>query len=95
MGLFDIFKKNKNIDLEAKRIEYLNRFGRITDGEIIDSEMTDTGEVIYYTYNVHGANYESSEILSSERLINPLKYAPGAKVGVRYDPKQHANSILV
>ena len=95
MGLFDIFKKNKNIDLEAKRLEYLNRFGRITDGEIIDSEITGTGEVIYYTYNVHGANYESSEILSQERLVNPLKYAPGAKVGVRYDPKQHANSILV
>ena len=95
MGLFDIFKKKQHIDLEAKRLEYLNRFGRITDGEIIDSEPTEVGEVIYYTYNVHGANYESSEILIQERLVNPLKYAPGAKVGVRYDPKQHANSILV
>ena len=95
MGLFDIFKKKQNIDLDAQRREYLNRFGRITDGEIIDSEITDIGEVIYYTYSVHGADYESSEILVHERLINPLKYAPGAKVGVRYDPKQHANSILV
>ena len=95
MGFFDIFKKKQNIDLDAQRREYLNRFGRITDGEIIDSEITDIGEVIYYTYSVHGADYESSEILGHERLINPLKYAPGAKVGVRYDPKQHANSILV
>ena len=95
MGFFDIFKKKQTVDLEAKRIEYLNRFGRITDGEIIDSEITEAGEVVYYSYSVHGADYESSEILSHERLIDPLKYAPGAKVGVRYDPKQHANSILV
>jgi hypothetical protein len=95
MGLFDIFKRKQTVDLVAKRLEYLNRFGRITDGEIIDSEMTEAGEVVYYTYNVHGANYESSEILSVERTLDPLKYAPGAKVGVRYDPKQHANSILV
>jgi hypothetical protein len=95
MGLFDIFKKKQNIDLEAKRLEYLNRFGRITDGEIIDSEITELGEIVYYSYSVHGADYESSEIISNERLTDPLKYAPGAKVGVRYDPKQHANSILV
>lgn len=95
MGFFDIFRKKQEVDLEAKRREYLNRFGRITEGAIIDSETTDEGgEVVYYSYNVHGADYESSEILSADKLGDPLKYAPGASVGVRYDPKQHANSIL-
>ena len=95
MGIFDIFKKKKVIDFEAQRREYLNRFGRITDGAIIDTEITETGEIVYYSYSVHGADYESSEFLTFEQIPDAVKYAPGAKIGVRYDPKQHANSILV
>ena len=95
MGIFDLFRKKTTIDPEVRRREYLNRFGRITDGAIIDAETTDVGEVVYFSYSVHGADYESSEIISFELLSDPVKYAPGAKIGVRYDPKQHANSILV
>ncbi len=95
MGIFDIFRKKETVDLEAKRREYLNRFGRITDGAIIDAEATETGEIVYFSYSVHGADYESSEIISNQQITDSLKYAPGAKIGVRYDPKQHANSILV
>ena len=95
MGIFNIFKKKETVDLEAKRREYLNKFGRITDGTIIDTEPNGTGEVIYFSYSVHGADYESSEFIENERIQSLIKYAPGAKIGVRYDPKQHANSILV
>jgi hypothetical protein len=95
MGIFNIFRKKEIVDLEAKRREYLNRFGRITDGSIIDTEIIETGEVVYYSYSVHGADYESSEIIAFEMITDPIKYAPGAKIGIRYDPKQHANSILV
>ncbi len=95
MGIFDIFRKKEVIDLEAKRREYLNRFGRITDGAIIDAEAAENGEIVYYSYSVHGADYESSEIILFEQITDQIKYAPGAKIGVRYDPKQHANSILV
>jgi hypothetical protein len=95
MGIFDIFRKKEVVDLEVNRREYLNRFGRITDGEIIDTEEVENGEIIYYSYSVHGADYESSEIIASEQITDPVKYAPGAKIGVRYDPRQHANSILV
>ena len=95
MGIFDIFKKKEIVDFESKRREYLNRFGRITDGEILDTEAGEGGEIIYYSYSVHGADYESSEIIAFEQITDPIKYAPGAKIGVRYDPKQHANSILV
>lgn len=94
MSILNFFRKKKNVDLEAQRREYLGRFGRITDGTVVESESIENGEIIYYAYSVHGADYESSEILSAERTTNPLKYAPGAKIGVRYDPKQHANSIL-
>lgn len=94
MSIFNIFKKKKEVDFEAQRREYLGRFGRITDGTVLDSEVVENGEIIYYVYNVHGADYESSEILSTERITDALKYAPGAKIGVRYDPKQHANSVI-
>jgi hypothetical protein len=96
MGIFDRFRKKKDIDLEAERREKLLRFGRITDATIVDSETTETGEeVVYYYYSVHGTDFESSQILTAEQLSEPLKYAPGAKVGVRYDQKQHGNSILI
>ena len=95
MGLFDIFKRRTEVDSETQRRQHLARSGRITEGTILDSETTDDGhELVYYHYDIHGANFESSEILSGDKLRNPLKYAPGAKVGVRFDPKNHGNSIL-
>ncbi|HEY0048151.1 MAG TPA: hypothetical protein VGB68_02620 [Pyrinomonadaceae bacterium] len=95
MGLFSIFKQKKNVDLEAERRERLRQKGRICDGTIIDSETNAQGEIVFYVYSVHGVDFESSELLSEEQLIDPLKYAPGAKVGVRFDPKNHGNSMLV
>ena len=96
MGFFDFLKSKKEIDLDAARREFLAKSGRICDGTIIDSETTEAGEeLVYYFYTVHGVDFESSEILTEEQRENPLKYAPGAKVGVRFDPKNHGNSMLV
>jgi len=96
MGLFDIFKSKKRINSETERRAFLETKGRITDGTIIESETSDSGEeIVHYYYTVQGANFESSEILSEEQRANLLKYAPGAKIGVRYDPKNHGNSMLV
>lgn len=95
MGIFDFFRSKQNVDLESERRTRLQREGRITDGTILDSETNEAGdEIVYYFYTVHGTDFESSEILTGEKLRNPLKYAPGAKVGVRYDQKQHGNSML-
>lgn len=96
MSLFDVFKRKKKVNSEFERREFLLDKGRITDGAIIESEINEAGEeIVFYYYTVQGANYESSEILTAEQRENPLRYAPGAKVGVRYDPRQHGNSILV
>ncbi|MGI8883643.1 MAG: DUF3592 domain-containing protein [Pyrinomonadaceae bacterium] len=96
MGLFNIFKRKEKIDLEAKRREDLRKIGRITDGTIIDSEINDKGEeIVIYFYSIQGVDFESSEMLTEEQRENPLKYAPGAKVGIRFDPKNHGNSMLV
>lgn len=95
MGIFSIFKKKQSFDLEVQRREHLTKNGRLTDGTIIENADENAISVVSYVYSVHGANYESSEILNDEQIANSLKYAPGAKVGVRYDPKQHGNSMLV
>lgn len=95
MGLFDIFK-SKKVGTEAERREFLKAKGRITDGTIVDTETNADGEeIVFYYYNIQGVDFESSEILTEEQRVNPLKYAAGAKVGVRFDPKNHGNSMLV
>jgi hypothetical protein len=95
MGLFDIFRRKKADESSQTRRIFLEKNGRICDGTIIDTEILDSGEeVAFYFYNIQGVDFESSEILTDEQRQNPLKYAPGAKVGVRFDPKNHGNSIL-
>ena len=96
MGIFEFFtKKRPRINPEAQRRENLMRAGRITDGTILEGEEGSSSRVVYYFYSVQGVDYESSEILTEEQLSNSIKYAPGAKIGVRYDPKNHGNSMLV
>jgi hypothetical protein len=95
MGFFDIFKRKPEVDLDAQRREFLLTKGRICDGTILDSETNAAGEeIVIYFYQIQGVDFESSEILSEKQKENPLKYAPGAKVGVRFDPRNHGNSIL-
>jgi hypothetical protein len=89
-------KRSKNELTDADRRALLISNGRITDGVIIDSESTrDGGEIVFYVYTLNGVDFESSELLTEEQRRDPLKYAPGAKVGVRYDPRNQGNSMLV
>lgn len=94
MGFFSFLKPKKDDPLEGRR-EYLLEHGRITDGVIIDTETRPNGdEVVFYVYSLNGVDFESSELLSEEQRRDPLKFAPGAKVGIRYDPKNQGNSTL-
>lgn len=96
MSLFDIFRRKNKEDANAKRRKLLLEKGRIADGTIIDTAMSDSGEEIaYYCYSIAGVDFESSEILTEEQRQNSIKYAPGAIVGVKFDPRNHGNSILV
>ena len=95
MGLFSRFKRKEIVDVHAERRRLLLASGRITDGKIIDTETTAGGdEIVYYVYTLNGVDFESSEMLDGEQKNDPLKYAPGAKVGVRYDPRNQGNSML-
>ena len=96
MGVLSLFRKKKFSDRDAERRAFLMARGRITDGKIIDYEINGRGEeFVFYVYTLNGVDFESSEILTDEQRQNPLAYAPGAKVGIRYDPKNQGNSMLV
>jgi hypothetical protein len=96
MGILSLFRKKRRPRSHAERRRLLAENGRITDGRIIDYEITPANEeIVYYVYTLNGVDFESSEILTPEQRSRPLNYAPGAKVGVRYDPRNQGNSMLV
>lgn len=96
MGILSLFKRKEKEDPIAARRAFLVAHGRITDGKIIDTETNARGEeIVFYLYTLNGVDFESSELLDEEQRRDPLRYAAGAKVGVRYDPKNQGNSMLV
>ena len=95
MGLRKLLGRKDKTDPVEERRRYLLAHGRITDGRIIDSLTNPRGsEVVFYRYTLNGVDFESSELLSDEQRCDRLKYAPGSKIGVRYDPKNQGNSML-
>lgn len=96
MALWRLFQ-GKKADSEAERFERLLKSGRITEGKVIDSDGASVDEItqIFYVYSVNGADYESSQMLTDEQRERQAEYAPGAKVSIRYDPRQPGNSIVV
>ena len=94
MGILDKLLRRQKPIVGDRRTRLL-RSGRITDGIIIDSETDASGaEIAFYLYTLNGVDFESSDILTDSQLSEPIKYAPGAKVGIRYDPKNQGDSIL-
>jgi hypothetical protein len=94
MGFVDKLLRRKQADPDARRRNLLAN-GRITDGVILDSEINAAGEeIVFFLYTLNGVGFESSEILTPEQRRHSIKYAPGAKVGIRYDPKNQGNSIV-
>lgn len=94
MGILDFFKRRKSHDPDARR-QSLLAHGRITDGVILESSVNGSGEeIVYFQYTLNGVDFESSDVLTDEQRLEPVKYAPGAKVGVRYDTKNQGNSIV-
>ncbi|MEO6655447.1 MAG: hypothetical protein ABIO36_05140 [Pyrinomonadaceae bacterium] len=94
MGIIDKILRRKKIDPDERRRSLLAN-GRITDGVILDSEINADGEeVIFYLYTLNGVDFEASDILSRQQRLERAKYAPGAKVGIRYHPRNQGNSIV-
>jgi len=63
-------------------------------GDALVVEATDS--LLYYTYSVHGVEYNASQEIAALRELLPAE--PGRLVGVanlKYSPKNPANSILI
>ena len=94
MGILDKILRRKKVDPNDRR-RLLLANGRITDGVIIESEVNGSGEeIVFFTYTLNGVDFESSDILTVEQRRDPIRYAPGARVGIRYDQKNQGNSIV-
>ncbi|MGH9846419.1 MAG: DUF3592 domain-containing protein [Blastocatellia bacterium] len=73
---------------------WLIQFGRVTEGQIVDSQPGVAEITIYYRYEVANVDYETSQKLTFEQEKQKHLYAPGASVTVRYDPKNPGSSIV-
>lgn len=94
MGLLDRILRKPPLRAVDRRQKLLVT-GRITDGVILDNEFGSAGEeIVVYLYTLNGVDFESSDILTDAQREDPIRYAPGAKVGIRYDPKNQGNSII-
>ncbi len=78
--------------LEAHRRQWLARHGKLSGGEII--ELLDHS--LSYCYDVRGINYTASQDISSLAAYLPQdRWSIIGGVGVRYDPRNPANSIVL
>lgn len=94
MGIVDKILRRKKADPEARR-RFLLANGRITDGVILDSGVNETGdETVHFLYTLNGVDFEAFEVLTPAQAKEPARYAPGAHVGIRYDPKNQGNAIV-
>src|SRR5580693_5165251 len=77
---------------EKRRRLHVHRVGRLGDALIVEA----TDSLLYYTYSVHGVEYNASQEIASLRDLLPAE--PGRLVGVanlKYSPRNPANSILL
>lgn len=96
MGILDIFKRKKT-DGEAQRRASLLLSGRITDGSIFDVIADEAGTItqVFYSYQINGVEYESSQSLDADQQRRSGDYFPGSHVTVRFNPRQPGNSVVV
>ncbi len=96
MGIFNLFRK-KQVDDEATRCAQLRRTGRIAEGAIFDVGTDETGAItqIFFSYNINGVDYESSQALDHEQCLRQSEYQPGEHITIRYNPQQPGNSVVV
>jgi hypothetical protein len=96
MGILDIFRRKKTGDEASRRVALLN-MGRITEGSIFDVITDEAGAItqVFYNYEINGVEYESSQSLDEAQRVRSSDYFPGARVTVRFNPRQPGNSVVV
>ena len=97
MSILDIFRRKPKGDPESARRAALLRAGRIAEGSIFDVITDEAGAItqVFYNYEINGVEYESSQALDPQQRARSADYFPGARVTVRFNPRQPGNSVVV
>lgn len=79
-------------EIERRRRLAVSRTGKLGVGEILDME----GSLILYSYVVAGVHYSNSQDVSSLEALLPAErmQIPG-HVGIKFNPRIPANSIVI
>lgn len=75
-------------EIERRRRDRINRIGKIIDGAI--TEMV--GDSVIFTYEVRGVVYTASQDIST---IDHDGLLPVGPAGIKYDPRNPADSIVI
>jgi hypothetical protein len=85
---------------ERERRVKLNAIGRLTDGTVLDvNEIQDpklgAQQLVIYTYDVAGVQYEcSQEVTHLRQFVDLHSCRLGLPASVKYDPHNPSNSIV-
>jgi hypothetical protein len=106
-------------EAERERRSYLNRVGRIVEGQVLEIVEGPAGQpgsstasrfgkrsaektrimshkMLLYTYSISGVTYEAAQDISGlEEQACLERVVAGQPVGVKYDPANPSNSILI
>lgn len=94
-------KRKTDEQLERERRERINVIGRITDGTVIDAQEIPKDpehnlQMLIYTYDVAGVQYEASQDVTHLRqFIDLHSCRVGLPASVKYDPHNPGNSIVI
>lgn len=86
---------------ETLRRQRINEQGRITDGTVLDVQEFDSDtdhsqQLVIYTYDVAGVQYECSQDVTHLRQFLDLHSCRiGVATSVKYDPHNPGNSIVL
>ncbi|SRR6266568_4788673 len=86
---------------EALRRQRVSELGRITDGTVLDvqefeSEPGHLLQLILYTYDIAGVQYEcSQDVTHLHQYLDLHSCRIGVTTSVKYDPHSPGNSIVV
>ncbi|MEO6727045.1 MAG: DUF3592 domain-containing protein [Blastocatellia bacterium] len=92
--LVRFYNRLRGRDPLAEYYDWLIRFGRVTEGCVIDTQQDDAGTTIFYQYKIANVDYETSQKLTLDQLTRGQLYVPGASITVRFDPKNPGSSII-
>ena len=95
MSFLARFQRKKE-DPEVTRRARLLRAGRVGEAVVLGTSKDEQDNLtVFYSYNIAGVEYESSQLLDPEQSLREHNYLPGTRVTMRFDPHWPANSVVV